>query len=81
MPDDKLAPALYEIRARGYRNGATGALCGRLSDCAAIDVPRLLAAVDVVLALAEIYDDGDSLVDPAAAIRTAVGKALGVTDA
>jgi hypothetical protein len=50
MPDtDKMAAALDEIRGRGYRNGASGALCARLSDCADIDVPRLLAAVDAVL--------------------------------
>jgi hypothetical protein len=50
MPDtDKLSAALDEIRGRGYRNGASGALCARLSDCADIDVPRLLAAVDAAL--------------------------------
>jgi hypothetical protein len=49
MADDKLTVALAEIRLRGYRNGAGGALCARLSDCAAIDVPRLLAAVDAAL--------------------------------
>ena len=48
---DLLASALAEIRGRGYRNGAACALCARLSDCADIDVPRLLAAVDAVLAI------------------------------
>lgn len=47
-PDD-LTATLDQIKGRGYRNGATGALCARLSDAAAVDVPRLLAAVAAVL--------------------------------
>lgn len=53
MTDTAPGLLLGEIRMRGYRNGALGALAGRLSDCAAIDVPRLLAAVEAVLAKAE----------------------------
>lgn len=49
MPDDRLSAALEEIRERGYENGAHGARAARLSDAAAIDVPRLLAALDAVL--------------------------------
>jgi hypothetical protein len=56
MADDKLTVALAEIRLRGYRNGASGALCARLSDCADIDVPRLLAAVDAALAFADFLE-------------------------
>jgi hypothetical protein len=41
--------ALFEIKARGYHNGARGILAARLSDCAAIDIPRLVAAVEAVL--------------------------------
>ena len=62
MTDTAPGLLLGEIRMRGYRNGAHGALAGRLSDCAAIDVPRLLAAVDAVLALHRphrIYDECD----------------------
>ena len=50
MPDTDLTAVLAEIRLRGYRNGASGAMAARLSDCADLDVPRLLAAVDAVLA-------------------------------
>src|ERR1035441_1825531 len=51
MSDDQLTATLDEIRGRGYRNGARGALCARLSDAAAVDAPRLLAALDAVLKL------------------------------
>jgi len=51
-----LAAELTAIRERGYRNGATGALCARLSDAAAEDVPRLLAAVEAALAMADTWD-------------------------
>jgi hypothetical protein len=55
MPDtticDPAAEGLAGIRARGYHNGETGAMAHRLSDAAAEDVPRLLAAVEAVLAL------------------------------
>ena len=47
--DDRLAATLAGIRERGYRNGATGAACARLSDAAAVDIPLLLAALDAVL--------------------------------
>jgi len=53
MPEsipDPVAAALDEIRGRGYHNGETGAMAHRLSDAAVIDVPRLLAALDGVLA-------------------------------
>ena len=46
---DGLTAALAAIRERGYRNGASGAECARLSDAAAEDVPLLLAAVEAVL--------------------------------
>lgn len=49
MADDPLKAALDEIRARGYENGAHGAQAAHLSDAAAIDVPRLLSAVDAAL--------------------------------
>jgi hypothetical protein len=51
--DDRVASALADIRGRGYRNGATGAECARLSDAAAEDVPLLLAAIEAVLAKAD----------------------------
>jgi len=47
--DDRLSVALEEIRARGYENGAHGARAAYLSDAAAIDVPRLLAALGLLL--------------------------------
>jgi hypothetical protein len=50
VPDDKLAAELTAIRERGYRRDARVADAARLSDSAATDVPRLLAAVDAVLA-------------------------------
>jgi hypothetical protein len=42
---------LIEIRERGYRNGATGAECARLSDAADADIPCLLKAVEAALEL------------------------------
>jgi hypothetical protein len=70
---DPLAAALAAIRGRGYRNGATGALCARLSDAAAEDVPRLLAAVEAVLQLAQRWGPGELdepyLLDPQTVIR------------
>jgi hypothetical protein len=48
-PDD-LSATLAGIKDRGYRNGATGAECARLSDAAAEDVPRLVAALETALA-------------------------------
>jgi len=45
VPSDILAG----IRGCGYRNGATGAECARLSDAAAVDVPLLVAAVEAAL--------------------------------
>lgn len=53
MSDGDLAAALDEIRGRGYENGATGVRAERLSDAAAVDVPRLLAALDAVLEAAD----------------------------
>lgn len=55
MPDD-LSAILSGIRERGYRNGATGAECARLSDSAAVDVPVLLAAIDAALKVADEWD-------------------------
>ena len=64
MADDKLAAALDEIRERGYENGAHGtARLARLSDAAAIDVPRLLAALDALLKSHEpriLYRDAEN---------------------
>ena len=51
--DSDPATTLSEIKARGYRNGATGAECARLSDAAAVDIPLLLAAVEKVLEAAD----------------------------
>jgi len=49
-PDPTAASAILAgIRERGYRNGATGAECARLSDAAAVDVPLLVAAVEAAL--------------------------------
>jgi hypothetical protein len=45
---DPAAAILAGIKERGYRNGATGAQCARLSDAAAEDVPLLLAAVEAL---------------------------------
>jgi hypothetical protein len=45
---DPLAAALAAVRERGYRKQA-GAQCARLSDAAAEDVPRLVAAVERLL--------------------------------
>ena len=42
------AATLAGIRERGYRNGATGAECARLSDSAAVDIPLLLAAIEAL---------------------------------
>ena len=67
-----LTAALHEIRERGYENGAYGTRCARLSDTAAIDVPRLLAALDAVLKLA---DKGGTGVPPVR-IRKAISRAL-----
>src|ERR1035441_2793392 len=76
MPDDQLAATLDEIRGRGYRNGARGALCARLSDAAAVDAPRLLAALDAALKLAgdwgrEGTDPSWQLTNEDAAVGTA----------
>jgi hypothetical protein len=57
MTDDLAAP----IRERGYRNGATGAECARLSDAAAVDVPLLLAAVEAVLKQHQPVNRGEGL--------------------
>ena len=40
---------LANIKARGYRNGATGTQCARLSDAAAVDIPLLVDAVEAAL--------------------------------
>lgn len=56
MPDNPASAALAEIRERGYENGAHGAEAARLSDAAATYVPRLLAAVDRVLKVADERD-------------------------
>jgi hypothetical protein len=51
--DDTPTAALAEIRERGYRRDVRVAEAARLSDSAAVDVPRLLAALDAVLKLHE----------------------------
>ena len=52
MTDD-LTASLDQIRKRGYRNGATGAtLLAGLSDAAAVDVPRLVAAIEAAMNVA-----------------------------
>jgi hypothetical protein len=50
------AAILAGIKERGYRNGATGVQCARLSDAAAEDVPLLLAAVEAVLKEADDFE-------------------------
>jgi hypothetical protein len=60
VADDRMSAALAEIRERGYENGAHGAQAARLSDAAAIDVPRLLAAVEAVLKLADDAQEYDT---------------------
>jgi len=92
-PDPTAASAILAgIRERGYRNGATGAECARLSDAAAVDVPLLVAAVEAVLKLAEPperrhYDlDGNwegptTVVIPAEMIRADITAALTGTGA
>ena len=47
---DRVAAYLNQVRERGYRNGVGVTTAARLSDTAAEDVPRLLAAVDEALA-------------------------------
>lgn len=42
---DPVTAYLVEVGERGYRKGATGRECNRLSDAAADDIPRLVAAV------------------------------------
>jgi hypothetical protein len=51
MANGKLLGAVLmeEIRERGYENGAHGVQAARLSDAAAIDVPRLLKALEKAL--------------------------------
>jgi hypothetical protein len=62
MPDtDRAAVALADIRECGYFNGATGATCARLSDAAAVDVPRLLAAVEAALGHHQPVNRGEGL--------------------
>lgn len=53
---DPATAALEEIKGRGYRNGATGATCARLSDAAAEDVTRLVAAVEAGTRLADGWE-------------------------
>lgn len=61
-----LTAALDEIRHRGYRNGARGALCARLSDAAAEDIPQLLAVADALLELAGEWIQKSQALDAAA---------------
>lgn len=57
MPaDDPVSAALAPIREHGYKPDQSGAAAFRQSDNAARDVPRLLAALDAVLKLADKYD-------------------------
>ena len=56
QPTPQGISTLAAIRERGYRNGATGAECARLSDSAAVDVPVLLAAIDAALKVADEWD-------------------------
>ena len=70
---DRVASTLAGIRERGYRNGATGAECARLSDAAAEDIPRLLKALEAVL---ELADPEKSTGVPPVRIRKAITAAL-----
>ena len=58
---DAVTAYLDEIRGRGYHNGETGAMAHRLSDAAAEDVPRLLAAIEGVLAEHRPEDSGQRI--------------------
>lgn len=53
--DDALSAALEPIRSRGYENGAHGARAAYLSDAAAVDVPRLIGALTLLLRNYSIY--------------------------
>ena len=53
MADSDPSTTLTGIRERGYRNGATGAECARLSDAAAADIPLLVDALEKVLKAAD----------------------------
>lgn len=70
---DELTATLAAIRDRGYRNGATGAECARLSDAAADDVPVLLAAVEAVLKAADDFDFEASRQERGAGLSAASG--------
>ena len=50
---DPVTAYLVEVGERGYRHGATGRECNRLSDAAAADIPRLLSAIWKAFALHE----------------------------
>jgi hypothetical protein len=77
MPDDQLTATLDEIRGRGYRNGARGALCARLSDAAAVDAPRLLAALDAALKLAGDWEAKSKMIGGQIALEDCDGAVAG----
>lgn len=87
MTDADPSAALSGIRERGYRNGATGAECARLSDSAAADIPVLVAALEAVLKLADNWEataatlDGgtaraNALLDCTASFRETITREL-----
>ena len=75
-PDTTPSATLAAIRERGYRNGATGAECARLSDAAAVDIPLLVAAVEAVLALADGWEEGSFRLDIGAAVMDGCAREL-----
>lgn len=72
MFTDLTPAALAEIRERGYENGARGARAARLSDAAAIDVPRLLKALEAALHMEQLAD-GELEVKPLATYPLPLG--------
>lgn len=73
------AAALSAIRGRGYRNGARGAECARLSDAAAEDIPSLVKALEAVLKLpAEWRQESEALRDAAGKVWEDAPDAAGV---
>ena len=80
MTDTDPSATLSAIRERGYRNGATGAECARLSDAAAVDIPVLVAALEAALKLADEWKTfaapGDAQDECADELREAITAAL-----
>ena len=80
MTEPDPSATLAGIKERGYRNGATGAECARLSDAAAVDIPVLVAALEAALKLADEWKTfaapGDAQDECADELRAAITAAL-----